>query len=85
MDEKSIRKLNKLKKEINCSNNFQCIANSAQLHCSAKYLSQSNLLECLEANLDCEFCKIFSPIYICTCPVRKKIALYFEEIKKTDK
>jgi len=50
MEDKLIQKLNKLKNEINCSKNYQCISNLAQMHCTAKYIAQSNLLECLEAN-----------------------------------
>jgi hypothetical protein len=80
MTEVLIRELNELKESITCLKGYKCIVEMTHLPCSAKYHAQADLMECLEDQPDCGLFKAFSSTYVCTCPLRKKIALHFEEI-----
>ncbi len=80
MTEELIRELNELKEKTICSSNYKCILNITQLPCEAKCSAQSDLMECLEDMPDCELYKVFGYTHICTCPLRKHIALHFEKI-----
>ena len=81
MNNDLISELNRLKQKTKCSRNYQCILNISKLHCKAKYYALADLMECLDDQPeDCEFSRPFSSTFICTCKLRKVIAIHYEEI-----
>ena len=80
-----IEELNKLEVQTDCSKIFLCIKDPLKDPYQAKYHAITDLMECLDTQSKiCEFSAPFSTTYVCTCELRKLIAINFEELNKND-
>ena len=81
MNEEIQQELYQLKKETNCTKNYQCIFESEKNLCDAKYHASENLLECIDQQkCYCEHSIKVSSTYMCTCRLREFIAINLKEI-----
>ncbi len=81
MNDVLINELNQLNEQTNCSKNYRCIMASHKDLCHSKYYALADLMECLgDPSKTCEFSVPFSATFICTCSLRKIIAINFEEL-----
>lgn len=85
MDENVLQELNKLKSEVVCEKNYICIDLSFKDLCNAKFYSNFNRIECFdESTTSCVNHKPFGIKNICTCPLRKFIAINQKKIYFSD-
>jgi hypothetical protein len=85
MINKLITEINELEDKIDCSKNFLCTKEPLKDPCHARYQAIADLMECLDdQSKTCEFSEPFGVTYVCMCPLRKLIALNFEELNKND-
>ena len=81
MNEEIRQELYRLKKEINCTKNYQCVFESEKTLSDAKYHASTDLLECIDKQkCSCEQSRKVSSIYMCVCRLRKFIAKNLQEI-----
>jgi len=81
MDDKVEKKLTELKESVKCPKNYRCIMESIENICHAKYHALSETMECLDkSEISCEYSESGNNIFLCNCPLRKFIAINFEDI-----
>jgi hypothetical protein len=76
-----------LKKEIEiimevleCPKDFVCYKSGFKRLCRAEDIGLQSFLQCLEVNpLDCKFSLEYGSLFICRCPLRKRIRKNLEK------
>lgn len=80
-----IAKLNDLEENFDCTKKFFCTKESLKDSCHARYQAMADLMKCVDDQQKaCEFYIPFGGDVVCMCPLRKLIALNFEELNKND-
>ena len=69
-----------LKARVKCVKNFVCVESALSALCAGKYYEDLDILECLQCAPNCGFVREFGSKRICTCPLRKFIAVNFERL-----
>jgi hypothetical protein len=69
------KKIEELQKQIQCEKQFECTKIDLDSLCKARHHFEFNELECMAETDDCSFAVNNPPMRICTCPLRKFIAV----------
>jgi hypothetical protein len=86
VDDELINKLNQLKEQTACSKKHRCLVGSPEELYFEKYHAEADLMECLDGQSNiCKFSIAFSETFICRCPLRKFVAINFDELYKKNK
>ncbi len=73
--------LMKMKEQVKCSKKHRCIHEPIESVCRAKYTALADMMECLDEHPEkCEYSRPFANKCICSCPLRKYIAVHFEDM-----
>jgi len=73
--------LDELKNSIHCQKNYRCIKEPVTNLFQAKYHALADMMECLDkCSENCEFSEKSNHLTMCNCPLRKFIAINFDEM-----
>ncbi len=75
MDDKEIKKVEEIRRSINCPKGFRCTRTDCGRLCAAKDIGLEHFLVCMEKEpRDCPYAMSFGDQYFCTCPLRVFLA-----------
>ena len=74
MDTSLTKEIEIIMKVLECPKDFVCYKSGFKRLCRAEDIGLQSFLQCLEMNpLDCKFSLEYGGLFICRCPLRKRI------------